>query len=127
MCVGAQQLCRLRIPAGSQGSQCRRPLSRDSAAAVVEDIPLLSITPEAEQLAEFLVQRAALPAKAAADGLHIATAAYHRVNSLLTWNCAHIANAIKRPMIERICRECGCEPPVLCTPDEPIGGKLDVE
>jgi predicted nucleic acid-binding protein len=93
----------------------------------LQDIPLLSITPEAEQLAEVLIQRAALPAKAAADGLHIATAAYHRVHFLLTWTCAHIANAIKRPMIERICRECGFEPPVLCTPDELIGGKFDVE
>lgn len=93
----------------------------------LQGIPLLAITTEAERLAEALIQGAALPAKAAADGLHIATAAFHRVDFLLTWNCAHIANAIKRPLIERICRDCGFEPPVLCTPDELIGGKVDVE
>jgi len=93
----------------------------------LQGIPLLAITTEAERLAEALIQGAALPAKAAADGLHIATAAFHRVDFLLTWNCAHIANAIKRPLIEKICWDCGFEPQVLCTPDELIGGKLDVE
>ncbi|WP_236848703.1 type II toxin-antitoxin system VapC family toxin [Candidatus Thiodictyon syntrophicum] len=110
----------------------REASAGDPAAAIarlqcLRDIPLLAITPEAEQLAETLIQRAALPPKAAADGLHIATAAFHRVDFLLTWNCAHIANAIKRPLIEQICRECGFAPPVLCTPDELIGGNRDVE
>jgi hypothetical protein len=37
---------------------------------------------------------------------------------LLTWNCAHIANATMRPRIEAICRADGFEPPVICTPLE---------
>jgi predicted nucleic acid-binding protein len=87
----------------------------------LQGIPLIAITPEAERLSELLIQRAALPAIAAADALHIATAACHRVNFLLTWNCKHIANAVKRPLIERICRDAGFEPPILCTPDELTG------
>ena len=93
----------------------------------LQGIPLIAVTPEAERLSELLIQRAALPAKAAADALHIATAAFHRVNFLLTWNCKHIANAVKRPLIERVCREFGLEPPILCTPDELTGGKSNVE
>jgi len=93
----------------------------------LQGVPLLAITPEAEKLSEILIQRAALPVKAVADALHIATAAFHRTNFLLTWNCKHIANAINRPLIERICRECGYEPPILCTPDELTGGKSNVE
>ena len=37
---------------------------------------------------------------------------------LLTWNCAHIANAALRGEIEAICRAYGYEPPVICTPEE---------
>lgn len=34
------------------------------------------------------------------------------------WNCKHIANPWLRPRIERLCRERGYEPPVICTPQE---------
>ncbi len=37
---------------------------------------------------------------------------------LLTWNCVHIANASLRPRIEAACRAAGCEPPLICTPQE---------
>jgi hypothetical protein len=37
---------------------------------------------------------------------------------LLTWNCAHIANAAMRPRIEAVCRGEGFEPPIICTPEE---------
>ena len=37
-----------------------------------------------------------LPEKAAADSLHIATAAVHGMKYLLTWNCTHIANVVLR-------------------------------
>ena len=119
-------------------SVCASPLvlreasAGDSLAASarlqwLRGIPLIAITPEAERLSELLIAHAALPARAVADALHIATAACHRTNFLLTWNCKHIANAVKRPLIERICRDAGFEPPILCTPDELTGGKSHVE
>ena len=58
-----------------------------------------------------------------AVALHISTAACHGVEYLLTWNSKHIANAEYRPRVERICRNAGYEPPVLCTPDELMGGE----
>lgn len=90
----------------------------------LQSVSLLAISPEAEKLSEQLIQRAALPVKAGADALHIAIAAFHGINFLLTWNCRHIANAIKRPLIERICQDCGYAPPILCTPNELTGGEL---
>lgn len=54
----------------------------------------------------------------AEDALHIAVAAVHGLDFLLTWNCKHIANAMMRSAIERVCREAGYEPPVICTPEE---------
>jgi len=87
-------------------------------AALLRGIPLLGITDAATQLASRLVERRAVPRKAAEDAFHIAVAAAHGVDYLLTWNCKHIANAAMRQAIERVCRESGYEPPVICTPEE---------
>lgn len=91
-------------------------------ARLIRDIPLLSIPDEAVNLATRLVGATGLPERAAADALHISIAAYHGIDYLLTWNSTHIANAEFRPKVERACRDHGFEPPVLCTPDELMGG-----
>jgi hypothetical protein len=75
-------------------------------------------TPAARALAEQLLQGVPLPDNAAADALHIGIATANGMDYLLTWNCAHIANAAMRQRIEAICRGCGYQPPVLCTPEE---------
>jgi len=94
-------------------------------AAVVAGMPVLDITPAVADLAADLIQRVPLPARAGADAVHIAAAAFHRIGFFMTWNLAHIANAELRPRIEQVCRENGCPPPVLCTPDELMGGSDD--
>ena len=73
-------------------------------------------------LAKKLVDGIPLPTKARADALHIAVAAVNGMDFLLTWNCVHIANAALRPRIDEICRVAGCEPPVICTPQELLAG-----
>lgn len=80
-------------------------------------------SPEAETLATALLGEVPLPARAAADALHIAVAAVNGVSYLVTWNCTHIANATLRPQIEAVCRRLGYEPPVICTPPELLGGE----
>jgi hypothetical protein len=70
------------------------------------------------QLAAALVGPGAIPEPAAMDAAHIAIATVHGLDYLLTWNCAHIANAAIRNSIESICRGAGYEPPILCTPEE---------
>ena len=75
---------------------------------------------------EALVRGVPLPERAAADALHIAIAAVHGVDYLLTWNCTHIANVTLRPQIEAVCRAAGYECPLICTPEElPTGGQDD--
>ena len=88
---------------------------------LLHDVPLLDITPDVAGLAATLIKRLPLPPRAGADALHIAVAAYHGINFLLTWNCSHIANAALRPKIEKICIEQGYTAPVLCTPEELVG------
>jgi predicted nucleic acid-binding protein len=95
----------------------------DPAAAarrleVLQEATILGTTAEAIELSRELLLKGGLPAKALADAFHIAVAATHGLDFLLTWNCTHIANATTRSKIEWICRAAGFEPPVICTPVE---------
>ncbi len=85
---------------------------------LLADLPLLDPNDDVLDLADELVRRIPLPARAAADALHIAIATVNEIQFLLTWNCTHIANAELRGVIESICREFGYQPPVICTPEE---------
>lgn len=85
---------------------------------VLADLPLLYPSDDVEPLAAELMKRVPLPPKAAADSLHIAIATVNGMQFLLTWNCAHIANAELRFNIEEVCRGFGYQPPVICTPEE---------
>jgi hypothetical protein len=62
-----------------------------------------------------------LPKKAIADALHVASATVYGCDFLLTWNFKHIANPLIKRRIERILRDCGYEPPTICTPNELMG------
>jgi predicted nucleic acid-binding protein len=84
----------------------------------IADLALLPITEDAERLAQALVEGHAIPRSHPEDALHVAVAAVHGIEYLVTWNFRHIANATVRSAIERICREAGYEPPVICTPEE---------
>lgn len=101
------------------------PDAAERRAALAAGIPVLDITPGVADLAAALIHRVPLPTTAGADAAHIATAAYHRIDFLLTWNSTHIANAELRPRVEQVCRENGHVAPVLCTPDELMGGSDD--
>ena len=59
-----------------------------------------------------------MPQKAVEDALHVAVATLNGMDYLLTWNFKHIANAIMRYKIERVCRLAGYEPSIICTPQE---------
>jgi len=84
----------------------------------LQDLALLDVTEDAILLAGELVTGGGLPAKARVDALHVAMAAVHGMDFLLTWNCKHIANAATRSTIEALCRTAGFEPPIICTPLE---------
>ena len=83
--------------------------------AAVEGIPVLEVGAEVSGLADQLVRIRAIPA---IDAVHIAVAVVNGMHYLLTWNCAHIANAALRGKIEDTCRGVGLAPPVICTPEE---------
>jgi hypothetical protein len=84
--------------------------------AVAGQLPRLILTPQCFVLAEALSRELRLPSKAGYDALHLATAAVHRMDYLLTWNCRHIANESLIPKIRSIIVSWRHDSPVICTP-----------
>ena len=112
---------------GLEESGRRDPEAAARRLAFVSDLPLLAITEGAIRLAEVFLTNQLLPQKAGADALHIAIATVHKMDYLLTWNCRHIANAEIQRELRRVTEEQGVELPILCTPNELMGGEEDVE
>jgi len=94
------------------------PVAATERLQAVAGFPRLVLNEAALELAERLIQNGPLPHKASVDALHIAIATTHGLEYLLTWNCKHLANAVLRKQIERLCRTAGYEPPTICTPQE---------
>lgn len=89
--------------------------------AFLQEPTLLGLTPGVFALRRDLVKLSEIPEQAENDALHIAVAAVHGIEYLLTWNCRHIANAVILPSVYRVCRAAGYEPPFVCTPQELMG------
>lgn len=85
---------------------------------VLAGIPQLADTPESDTLADRLLTGGIIPPKAAPDAFHLALAAVHRMEYLLTWNCAHIHNLKLERRITAVCRSMGFECPLICSPAE---------
>jgi predicted nucleic acid-binding protein len=85
---------------------------------LLRGIPVLTTTKDATELARALTEKGALPQKAQADALHIAIAAAHGVDYLLTWNCRHIDNPATKPLVREVCASQGHVCPEICTPFE---------
>ena len=88
---------------------------------LLEDIPILAVTSEILELAEELVTKEPISAKAVGDSVHIAIATVYGCEYLLTWNCRHIANVELYRAIRRRVVGHGYEMPSLCTPEELMG------
>jgi predicted nucleic acid-binding protein len=88
---------------------------------VLVGVIVLPTPVEAVALGRLLVDRHLLPKKATWDAFHIAVAALHKMDYLLTWNCKHIANAETRDQIATTIRQEGYKAPILCTPEELMG------
>ena len=81
-------------------------------------IPLLDISERVIEVAEDLIVSGIIPKKASDDAYHIACAAVHRIDYLLTWNCKHIANADLLPALYETLRAEGFPSPLIVTPEE---------
>lgn len=97
-----------------------RDASRRRLEAVA-GIESLEANAQAEALTLALLKGRALPAEAGADAAHVAIAAVHNIQYLLTWNCRHIHNAEMLPVVQLVCQASGWRCPIICTPQELMG------
>ena len=88
-------------------------------------IPELTIDDEVRSLAERFIADGGMPPSAQADALHVAVAAVHGIDYLLTWNCRHIDNAVVKPLLRSICAVTWYQCPEICTPMELLSEETD--
>ena len=91
----------------------------------LDGVSLLPLDDRIGVIASEIMSRAILPPKAIVDALHIATAAHHGIDYLLTWNCKHIANAKILPRIHEVLADLGCFIPIICTPQEMVNDEFE--
>ena len=89
--------------------------------AMLAPLPILEVTADAQDLAKAIMATGILPPKAFPDAGHIAVAAVHAVDYLLTWNCKHLANVQISRKIAVVCETLGHKMPALCTAEELMG------
>lgn len=89
----------------------------------VRPFPVLQTTPEAERLAQTLLDARAIPAEYPEDALHVAVAATASMEFIVTWNFAHINNPFTKMMIRQTVENGGYECPEIVSPDAFLGGE----
>ncbi len=83
---------------------------------LLRGIELLEVTDEVDRIAQIYIDNLIMPRDPTGDALHLAVASFHKVDVLLTWNCAHIANANKISRLRLLNFEMGLPLPELTTP-----------
>ncbi len=97
------------------------PNAAAARLAALAECQILTMDDEVMRLGETIVRTRLIPACAYNDALHVAVAARHGIDYLLTWNCRHLANATISERVRMACRIAGYEPPVICTPHSLLG------
>ena len=94
------------------------PVAADERLAKITELPVLDATAEIDELAMALLRQKLLPDEAMADAFHLAAAAVHQMNVLLTWNCTHLANPMLLIGVNKRIMSEGYVPPLVYTPQE---------
>jgi hypothetical protein len=85
--------------------------------ALLADCKNLAIEEQDYIMAQALLSSSALPQKASVDAIHIAIAARHKMDLVLTWNCKHIANPATQHKIHTTLLASGLAMPLMITPE----------
>lgn len=85
---------------------------------VLDSLEFIATSPTVDELSRKLMEGCAVPKTEPRDAVHISLAATNGIEYLVSWNFKHIVNPTTRSAIERICRDAGLIPPMICSPDE---------
>jgi hypothetical protein len=94
------------------------PLAAQERLKFLMGLPVLDARSEANVLASDLIVEGAFPERAEIDAAHVALAAVHAMEYLVTWNCRHIANKAITALIRNVCLRHGWTCPEICTPEQ---------
>lgn len=83
---------------------------------VVKDIPVLAVNDAIKHLAEQYVATIDLPDRAMLDAFHLATAAWYKMDYVLSWNCKHIVSGRVHKRLQALNQTLEIHTPILCTP-----------
>lgn len=84
---------------------------------LMEPIPVLSDHDEIRALAAACIRRKVMPRGERGDAAQVASATFHRVDVLLTWNIRHLANVSKQSHLSVVNKELGFATPIITTPE----------
>ena len=89
--------------------------------AALEGMIVLPYTDAVDRLVAVFTRSSAVPEGSRDDAVHIAEAAVHGIDYLLSWNFRHLNNVVAQPLIRALCDQEGYTSPQICSPFELIG------
>ena len=86
--------------------------------ATVRDLPILASNANVDELVKTYGGQLGLAGRARGDIPHFAFCVAYEFDYLVTWNCAHLANAIVVRKLQEVNVRLGLWMPIICTPEE---------
>jgi hypothetical protein len=93
--------------------------------AIIEGLPILGSSNAVDRLVQIYDEQLGLTGRAKGDLPHFAFAVAYECDFLVTWNCAHLANAIVVRKLQEINHRLNLWLPVICTPEELMSSPED--
>ena len=94
--------------------------NQEAAAKRVEKavgLAILPITPDIFRISEKIRVAAQIPDEKTADAVHLALAAFHRMDFLATWNQKHLGNPVILEKVKEVIEGQGLKPAIVLTPE----------
>ena len=85
---------------------------------LAKSIQILKPIEQIDKIVEIYLKNKLMPSKDTRDALHLAFASVYKIDVLLTWNCAHLANVNKQDHIRNINMSLDLFVPKIVTPLE---------
>lgn len=90
---------------------------RKSYLDLLKPIEELELAEEVAILAEGYISRGIINRKFIADAMHVAYAAFHKIDYIVTWNFGHLANVRKQARLKMFNTSAGFFSPTIITPE----------
>jgi predicted nucleic acid-binding protein len=91
--------------------------AKAAAPAAVRRLTFLRETPVVKRCAALFLATGLVPATKIGDAIQLAFATIHRIDYLLTWNHAHLANVEVQRRLDEVNRSQGWRSPLLVSPE----------